>query len=126
MKDRFKFRFWDKFNSVMTYSDDVNDGELSSFFALLWKAQSSGNGTCIMQSTGLRDMNDKLIYEGDILTDGKNGRAFVGYCQKVAQFLVFKLNGDCWYLNEGDRSRGTKLLYTRICGNIEQNNDLLQ
>lgn len=58
MNDRFKFRVWDDYNREMLdlQEQDTNPYNISDF------AQHN-----IMQCTGLKDKNGKLIYEGDLV-----------------------------------------------------------
>ena len=123
MKDRFKFRHWDKRINKMFYPERndnfgyyVNNSDIIE----------------TMQCTGLKDKNSKLIYEGDILKGKKNmicsphfssimidkvgvveisQNMFVATCRDVKNNCILFCQND-W-------------VKTEVIGNIYENKELL-
>ena len=64
MNNRFKFRSWHEPTKTMEYNGLWTGRD--------WDKKLSDCNFKLMQSTGLKDKNGKLIYEGDILLDYVN------------------------------------------------------
>lgn len=142
MRD-IKFRAWNKnlakpgSNEFMEYSDKIG---LKKFFEIYPKQGVVLNGGAerfIMQSTGLKDKNDKDIYEGDIViwNDGggetelnaKNGwirKAVV----KINPDIIFELTHDTPSGKAGHKFKYGSFIYTdtenhlKVIGNIHEGN----
>lgn len=133
MKDRFKFRAWNLEKGIMHYNaEDTYDGisengiEHSNFSAVL-----EDNEYVVMQCTGLKDKNGKLIYEGDIVkyTDCE-GKETIGYLT-IDRFnlLTFANMVNCDFCEEwADVVKAvffTGNSTIEVIGNIYENKELL-
>ena len=124
---KIKFRAWDKEEKEMLYGNETTDtydweGIISTELAMI---NSLCKKTELMQYTGLKDKNDKEIYEGDI---------------------VKNRHGANWIIKWSDRKNGWGLFYTHnatmllgaftetaeknhkveVIGNIHENPELLE
>lgn len=141
MQDRFKFRVWDKENNCMHYPSryhnfGVVNGTIvkiesypisnSAYYGkrIAWEFDDA----LLMQCTGLKDKNGKLIYEGDILGGIYHG--YIEYCEECKCFQLFVKDYGClacegdlhWYeLVEAEEQNELEVI-----GNIYQNPELLE
>ena len=121
MKDRFKFRVWKGLENRMV--DNVT--HLNPLL-LDESLSEEAKYNVLMQCTGLKDKNGKLIYEGDIVTYewltplGKVWR-------NDGKYIVEWLDGFCLLSNIAryDIEHGTKR-NVEIIGNIYENPELLE
>lgn len=142
MNDRFKFRAWDKRQKTMRgvmQIDFRKDTELRRINAtespenwepLLCNMEMYEDEFILMQCTGLKDKNGKLIFEGDIVhleeCDYQDrteiGKQFATYESKIIEFDdgAFKFDG----IPLADLLHNP-YLSSEIIGNIYENPELL-
>lgn len=133
MNDRFKFRAWNKLSNEMKDVISLNiNYEFPECSNVILETNTLDNikthnnpiacanglnNVVLMQSTGLKDKNGKLIYEGDIVKTSK-GIANVEYDNTYAYFgltnflTVFSFDN---FINEE----------IEVIGNIYENKELL-
>ncbi|MCP4355637.1 MAG: hypothetical protein GY793_08440 [Proteobacteria bacterium] len=133
INDRFKFRIWDEKTKKLVYFDFhelVFMGELKGS-RMLHKLTDVRPIEASEQSTGLKDKNGKLIYEGDILSYSSN-KLLIGNYPFVVGYHGGSYNitqiGSCgaWNLGEFDELQEDFLDYCEVIGNIHENTDLLE
>ena len=143
MNDRFKFRAWNKLSNEMKDVISLNINyefpdcsnvilETNTFDNIKTHNNpitcSNGlNNVVLMQCTGLKDKNGKLIYEGDIL-GGTYGNLYIHYCDNCKQFQL-KANDYGCMACEGDIHWDEVVEDNNeleVVGNIYENPELLE
>jgi hypothetical protein len=118
MNREIKFRAWD--TSREKFDDDIynitDPDDNSSFFG-----DCVCNGDCILQQyTGMKDINDIELYEGDIVEDPDNGRQVIEWCD----------DSSGWVFNDRkpteDWTFTVDVWNTKLIGNIYENPELLE
>lgn len=120
MRER-KYRFWDSFNEVFTYSENHS---LSKFFELYEATKEGENNPILEDCTGLKDKTRKEIYEGDIIEADIN---MMDRSRGKQNRVVSFING-CFELGTTKLSIVTDPPFhfqPEIIGNIHQNKDLI-
>lgn len=107
MKERFKFRVFN--GKEMLYNGGLGYAEGNQLI--------EDKGCVIMQCTGLKDKNGKLIYEGDILQHPQLPHRFLCEWFKCGFWINFGQNGAKRLLDELHNSY-------EVIGNIYENKEL--
>lgn len=129
MEDRFKFRVWDKTKKNMVESNRVVIHDGDSYPRLpnakykdvredfcYFHQWDDKQDVVLMQCTGLKDKNGKLIYEGDVVKEELEGECYyevVKHDLKTASYFAGEM-----YLHEA-------LEVYEVIGNIHENPELL-
>ena len=135
MNDRFKFRVWN--GSEMHHNDFVVTatgyvGKITEEFlgqCVFRQDDLTADNECIlMQCTGLKDKNGKLIYEGDIVR--KQDYNALGYFRErictvfwwkiLAGWAIETTLGDAYSITDYESHQ------LEVIGNIYENPELLQ
>ena len=121
--DRFKFRAWK--NGKMHYGIEghtIEDNELSGPEGDVIDLSTWIKYYPVMQSTGLKDKNGKLIYEGDILRcDWDDTR----YPPHNIGPVYWDEENVCFLLGEGGSPYYDAESFMEVIGNICENHELL-
>lgn len=124
MKDRLKFRCWDDIHREMIdlQEQDVNPYNISDI------PQNN-----LMQCTGLKDKNGKLVYEGDIVRIFNTKADFEEIRLVIFKDCAFQFNLPnsmvidkplyCWAINYLNHYKHIEI---EIIGNIYENPELLE
>lgn len=125
-----KFRCWDTGINFMYYDTDcynIYNENYNGLHSGYEDKYGTWHQNKLMQYTGLKDKNEKEIYEGDIVTydlgfdDEKPENYKIIFDNKECAYLMFSLN---------DKSRLRHFTYSakndcEVIGNIYENSELL-
>lgn len=134
MNDRFRFRAWWKPNyrkPIMLYdvekTYDFMRGEPESVCADCFGEVLEDEDYIVMQCTGLKDKNGKLIYEGDIVKfnfDTDEIKAVVSWDNK--ELIGFYLNTTDYFKDKYVTDYDFYKNDYEVIGNIYENKELLE
>lgn len=139
MQDRFNFRFWDKKNNLMIYpSEQLSDKEYTKLEKIYLKDEwyitpeitltdslnyFDNRPFEIMQCTGLKDKNGKLIFEKDIIKCSYHSEFVIGVVEWDSGELQFALKIEDAFYSIRQKIKFDKI---EILGNIYENPEFLE
>ena len=142
MKDRFRFRAWDKKNKRMLYNienaydgsgvedekgNDVETCYVDCFSSFFPYDDDKNEEFIVEQCTSLKDKNGRLIYEGDIVKiTGDIMTMPLKYMDCLFKVIWADI-GFCFeMLNENDGLGFCECWEYEVVGNIHENPELLE
>lgn len=119
MRD-IKFRAWYEVDEKMLNWYEFLDTNMKNTFIA-----PESTGLILMQYTGLKDVNGKEIYEGDIVSEIGH---YVNSDKLVYQKIQWKESYSCWLRGEYQRltPKNIKTYKIKVVGNIYENPELLE
>ena len=129
MNDRFKFRIWN--GSEMHYNDFVVTatgyvGKITEEFldkCVFNQEDLTADKECtLMQCTGLKDKNGKLIYEGDIVKCSYGFNYYIGTVVWDSEYIQFSIEVEKELYSFNQRSKNDLI---EAIGNIYENPEAL-
>lgn len=129
-----KFRAWHKTWEEMGKVKRIRFDDEGNITTVLVKGQAFGSNVHLeeielMQSTGLKDKNNKEIFEGDIVTDGEFIREIRNH-QTLGFYTIIdgreSFFGDSISIEEFKEDVEEFTQITEIIGNIYENPELLE
>ena len=120
-----RYRAWDSWRKRMSAVDriyiDTEGVRLYDDFGEYWR---DFRDVKLMQSTGLKDKNDKEIFEGDIL-DYNGRKALVRWHGSYASF-IYRFADELQKRNSEWKPLYLAYMKCEIIGNIYENRELLE
>lgn len=84
-----KFRYWDPFNAVMTYSDNFKN--LALFFENYQLAVDGENSPVLEQFSGFKDKSGNELFDGDTAYDSRYKETFE---------IHYNKDLGCWFFGD--------------------------
>lgn len=141
MQDRLKFRVWDKENKCLHYPTRYSNFTIVNGTVVKIESYPIANSAylgkriswefdyaVIMQCTGLKDKNGKLIYEGDVVNGTCGvywGKMIVKFNENEAKFYMYRIDKRYTDLHFHGKNQEDNF-ELEVIGNIYENTELLE
>ena len=129
MDERFNFKIWNKKTKKFIQSPiSVGNGTFYIFNIDSVKRYEINDDVEICQSTGFKDINGNLIYEGDIVQRLKVGNSILPEVEYIGIVERYSANGG-YCIKTKDKFPFKHFVYNKqakIIGNKYENSDLLK